>query len=166
MIKKPLLIYLPVHKFCIFDTAKLKWHIVLYNLLLIIRDLSAENSREWLWWSWYHTLLECLGDCRNVIKGRHHILGIRSVQPHSTTSVTSPVHLKLLLLGLRFSRMWQASLLFSAIWRRVFPTTFQSILWPLPFIWTENLNLLAFYRKISILCTPNCYCEIQPPSPN
>jgi len=24
--------------------------------MLIIRDLSAENSAEWLWWRWCHTL--------------------------------------------------------------------------------------------------------------
>ena len=166
MIKKYLFIFLPVHRFCIFDAAKLKSHVVLYNLLWIIRDLSAENSGEWLWWRWYHTLLGCLGDCRNAIKARHHILGIWSGQPHSTVSATSPVHLKLLLWDLRFSRKWQASLLSSAIRSRVLPPTFQPILWPPPFIWTENLNLLMFCRKILIHCSPNCYCEIQPPSPN
>jgi len=138
---------LPVHRFCIYDAAKLKWHCVLYNLLLIIRELSAENSGEWLWWRWYHTLLGSLGDCRNAIKSRHHILGIWSGQPQSTMSATSPVHLKLLLLDLRFARRWQASLLSSAIWHRVFPSTFQPILWPPPFIWTENINLLTFCRK-------------------
>ena len=88
---------------------KLKWRGVLYNLLLIVRDLSAENSGEWLWWRWYHTLLGSLGDCRNAIKSRHHILGIWNGQPQSTMSATSPVHLKLLLWDLRFARRWQAS---------------------------------------------------------
>jgi len=152
MIKKPLFIFVPVYRFCIFDAVKLKWHGVLYNLLLIIRDLSAENSGEWLWWGWYNTLLGCLGDFRNSIKARHHILGIWRGRPHSAMSATSPVSLKLLLWDLGFSRRWNANLLSSAIWRRVFLPTFQPILWLPPFIWRENLILLTFCRKISIFC--------------
>jgi hypothetical protein len=57
-------------------------------------------------------------------------------------------------------------LLSSAIWHHVFPPMFQPILRPPPFIWTENFNLITFCRKISILCSPNCYCEFQPSSPN
>jgi len=164
--RKTFFIFLPIRRFCILDTAKLERHGVEYSLLLIIRDLSADNSGEWLWCRSYHTVLECLGDCRNAIKARHHILGIWSEQPHSTMPATFPVQLKLLLWDLRFSRKWQANLLPSAIWHRVFPPTFQPILWPRPLIWTENFNFIKFCRKISILCSPNCYCEIQPHSPN